>query len=95
MLDIYFFMWYNNLNSCESACAKLFSIRRMDMKRIFTIIVATVMILSAFTIMVVNVAAATDSDGELYLSDITPTSWKIFESNSLKKQVGVGTTPTD
>ena len=53
------------------------------MKRFLTILLATVMILSAFATTVIGVAATTTSAvsdvEELYLSDITPTSWKILD----------------
>ncbi len=62
------------------------------MKRFLTILLAAVMILSTFATTIMNVAATTETiltykrnigDGtsaeEIYLSDITPTSWKILD----------------
>ena len=59
------------------------------MKRFLAIFLAAVMILSTFVATTLHVAATTDTDGsattvntsaeELYLSDITPTSWKIID----------------
>ena len=54
------------------------------MKRFLAILLTAVMILATFATAIVDVAAATDTSGggsadEIYLSDITPTSWKIFD----------------
>jgi len=55
----------------------------MDVKRFFTLLLAAMMVLSAFAITIMDVAAATTSAeadvDELYLSDITPTSWKMLD----------------
>ena len=47
------------------------------MKRFLSVLLAAIMILSACVAMVVGVAATNASAEELYLSDITPTSWKM------------------
>ena len=49
------------------------------MKRFLTILLAAVMMLSAFAAMTVGVAATTTGGQEIYLSDITPTSWKMLD----------------
>ena len=53
------------------------------MKRFLTILLAASMILSTFVTAIIDVAATTTSTvadaEELYLSDITPTSWKILD----------------
>ena len=49
------------------------------MKRFLTILLAAVMILSAFATMIVGVAASANGSQEIYLSDITPTSWKMLD----------------
>ena len=55
------------------------------MKRFLTILLTAVMILTTFATTIVNVAATGDGSagkapaGELYLSDIAPISWKMFE----------------
>ncbi len=49
------------------------------MKRFLTILLAAVMILSTFATTIVDVAATTTPAEELYLSDITPVSWKILD----------------
>ena len=48
------------------------------MKRFLTILLAAVMIVSAVPSLIVGASAATDAE-ELYLSDITPTSWKMLD----------------
>ena len=52
------------------------------MKRFFTILLTAVMILSAFAATIVGVAATDTPDEELYLSDITPTGWKIIDGST-------------
>ena len=49
------------------------------MKRFLTILLAAVMTLSMFATMMVGAAATNTSAEELYLSDITPKSWKMLD----------------
>ena len=74
---------------------KNFYKRRMDVKRFLSILLAAVMVLLTFATTMVEAAATTEtiltyksdtSDGttntlakEIYLSDITPTSWKMLD----------------
>ena len=52
------------------------------MKRFLSVLLAAIMILSACVAMVVGVAATNASAEEIYLSDITPTSWKMLDGNT-------------
>jgi hypothetical protein len=53
------------------------------MKRLFTILLAAVVILSTFAATIMDAAATTPADAEeLYLSDIRPVSWKMIDDGA-------------